>query len=1522
VATRRGQSQLRGRIPAALPVALTLLLLGAAPRAGAQYQASGYEPLSGQPFFLLSDKSYGPDEVAQVRVEVSTGGFGLSQVEAYGGVDVVVYRVPRPLAFLERQRNLHRVEVEGLPREEGLANTLAHLWDRWYRASRVAWRRIFSAEARASVTAQAPELKTPPKGVTEFVSPPQWSPLPGYDLVERFRYPVHYASPIKPPAQVQLAGSSSEFISAAAGNVMVPLGRLEPGLYIVEGYVGSHRANTLVFVGSSVAVTKASASEMLVWTAHRTTGTAVAGVSVVWTDGTGVLQRGTTDAQGLARLEHGAPERSYLFGADGDGGVFISESFYYDSEIYDAKVYAVTDRPLYRPGDQVFVKLMGRTFQSARDSVPLAAGAVTLTVFDPNGVAVETQKLRLSPGTGADTSFRLPEAAVGGGYELRFAYGQGTYSAAFRVAEYQKPHFEINVVQDKPEFKTKEPINGRLQLNYPDGKPVRDAQIQLTARSQRLTMVDGELGYYGQFPVKLETETLRSDAKGEAPFSLPAAEEPSRYVLTAFATDGAAYRVKTTRELLVERSLSAYAMRAERPFSTPGETVAFAVAPIGAAGDPPVAWEWVRLEDRAHDKGALVSPERLEVHFEQPGSYTVQLRDARGNVVGGAPHWVSGPGLTAPAGSIEIVPSKDTCAPGEVVELLLTFAEPVDDALLTLERDRVEEATLMSAGSGWVEASRITPTQWRARLPVRADFAPNVTFSVAYVRNGDYVFQNQGLKVARPRIDVALRTNKRRYAPGETVVVDVSTAVAGRPAPAVVAVGVVDEMIFALQPEIAPAIEDFFYHPRRNNVRTSSSLSFISYDLAKARSKGAPAPHGVQERRVKVLERPRREDVDTAAWRPSLRTDASGHARFTFVMPDSLTRWRITARAMSADGTVGQRTANVLSEKALYAKWTSPRWQRKGDLPIATIALFNQTSAPREADLSISAPGLEATRHLTLRPGATFVAQPIGAITGDGAVRLTVSAAGKVVDSLETPLERIPPGWRSPRTLVLDVKGPRVPLPLPADARSVRVRLASSSAAQFSRVVDDLLEYPYGCVEQTASRMIPFALAIESLGPEAGPLTDRLRQQLNGQRTRLAYMAGPKAWFTWWRSEGAEDPFLTAYAYYADWRAARALGIERTTDHWSRLLDVYAESAGSLPVLHRALMVSWMGEMGLPVKSLLQGLQSELAGASLDAAPRRRLSRTSSRILEDPDDRLGRAFAIVIASVAGRRLDVAPAPGFDPLVTRANVTLQTSGSPEAEALLVAAGLLPATEAFRLLAAVTSEMPTLERALTLTWLDGALGGRARPAAEVALLEPWRRTTTLGGATVWRWPAGRALPTELQLAKAPSLLTSAIVQFESGEEAGPSLPAKLERRLFQVKPAAEGQQLVPVDAESVLESDGLYLDEIRLSPGGRPLRHAVVEVPLPPGASVESTTWGVNLRNAAGQLEGLERARHEATPFGYAVPLDAADADVVLRHLVRFAERGTFVVPAARAYRMYQPDAKALENEGRPHRWEVR
>ncbi len=100
--------------------------------------------------------------------------------------------------------------------------------------------------------------------------------------------------------------------------------------------------------------------------------------------------------------------------------------------------------------------------------------------------------------------------------------------------------------------------------------------------------------------------------------------------------------------------------------------------------------------------------------------------------------------------------------------------------------------------------------------------------------------------------------------------------------------------------------------------------------------------------------------------------------------------------------------------------------------------------------------------------------------------------------------------------------------------------------------------------------------------------------------------------------------------------------------------------------------------------------------------------------------------------------------------------------------------------------------------------------------------------------------------------------------------------------------------------------------------RPPRWALLEVALPPGATVESSTWGLDLPGTeAGKTTPLERAIHQPTAHGYAVPLEtvAANGSHTLRHLVRFSQRGRYKLPPARVYRMYEPEAKGIEANGR-------
>lgn len=1623
--------------------------------AGVQAQASSAHSLAGgEPFFLLTDTSYGSDEEAKVRVEVTPYSYAVSE---YGGVDMLVYRISDPMAFLQKQKNLHRVQTDGKYVGEGLSNTLSYLWDSWYKRSRRMWQSLFNKEARQAVVQTAPELRTPRTQyqVTEFKPQPQYQPLAkenGFELVQRFRYPIMQAQSIKPLDGVKLDGSSSDFVPAQEGNVYVPVGTLSPGLYLVEGVMGQYRANTLLFVSDTVGVTKLSSEQLLLWAANRKDSAPAAGVQVFWTDGVGVLQSGKTAGNGVVVFDRSSPERTYVMGQDTKGGVFISENFYYDSEIYNSKMYAVTDRPLYRPGDAVQVSIWGRHFKNSSDSNALRDGTIDVRVIDPNGVTVLTKKMPYKQREGAHTGFTLPPNSSAGGYELRFSYAEqgasnaDVYAAAFRVVEYVKPHFSVHVQLGKKNHQTGEKIEGDLQLRYPDGKPVKNAKVQLSLRAQQLTMVDGEMAYAGMFPVKLQTQELQTDGSGNVAFVLPAAKEPSRYALTAFASDGAALRVRTSKEILIERAASRYSVRAAKQFSQVGESVpvrfvlqeSTGIATQTAAQSVPAKLQWVRLEDQSKGEEGLSGNQQsadagvATLKLPKAGSYSLTLRDADNNILGGTTHWVAGAGLQVVPGSIEIVTDKPSYSIGDTAQVLVSFSEPVADALLTLERDAVEQYALASAaeqgGSKWIELKRVSPTQLQAHIPIKKAFAPNMTFSVAYSKGGQFVFENRGLVVGQPSIELAIESNKAVYAPGETVELTVQTRQNGKPVAAQVALGVVDEMVYVLQPEIAPRIGDFFYHARRNNVRTTSSLAFISYDMATGRLAGPPARSTTPQRGVKVLERPRREEVDTAYWNGALQTDANGVVKVQVRMPDSLTRWRVTARALQADtGLVGQKTAYVRSSKDVYTKWTSPDWMRVGDTPTITWAAFNQTNTAQALQYRTSFDS--APKDITLQPGANTIALNIPKATEDGTpafaydkpLRVELLQNGKVVDALEKYVDGLPTAWQftNSQTIPIAAGSTQVPLSLPKDAHNIQVQLLNSVDGEFARIAQDLLDYPYGCVEQTASRLIPLSMAIPALQrstanqPVLAKRHSELRQRLQQSRLRLVYMAGPEGTFGWWGNQAHNDVLMTAYAYYADWQAAKVLGMDLPTEHWQPMLELFdpnaqkgksgkkkTQKAPAQPLTQRVMALWFAQQMGMPTDTILKGLLAEwkntfgvqavaLSAALSNTQPRadsasaeRAGGLGSSAILIDATSPQAKAMALVLlddmvlrskglnhAELKSGQLNKAALATARPPQAKAMTLVlldDIAGQLNEAALATARHMLNSTsptlqtlaymyekdvtgssagadylqsDVRSALERVSAQEATFEKALTLIFSKEALGNAMLARSSTAENAPvlgaqWLKDGVELGGKVARYRlkntsgsnasgSNASVPNALVFRQAVPEGWSAVVRYDSVRKTQ-TLPIAIERKLYRLEASDKAGEYTTslVQAGDSIDTDGLYLDTLNLqSKGAGDVHYALLEVPLPPGASVEASTWGIKLAGESGQsAQNIERAQNEAMRSGYAVPFahlthTQLKAGTTVRHLVRFSQKGTFSTPPARLYSMYQPHRVAVDGKGR-------
>jgi uncharacterized protein YfaS (alpha-2-macroglobulin family) len=1533
-----GQQPLTGAHAFGVLLALLLLMLSSVQWSHADDGADAVNNNSG--FFILADRSYSPSEQAQVRLELQNAS-DVQAIHNNGGVDVAVYKVPNPIGFLQAQTNLHRINLKAVPAQAGLWNSVVAIWDRITRSSRLLWRALFSEDARRGTVVVAPDLHVTSKTLAghPYVPESAYKPLVGFDLVARFRYPVQFAKDI-PSADAELAGANvmgsidqgdGTSIDTQAGtdnkptpamysngNVYVPIGKLAPGLYVVEAMLGEQRAVTMVFVGDTVAVNKISSSELLVWAVNRVTGAPVADVSVHWNDGTADLSTAKTNAQGWAQMQHASPEKTYVYAQDAQGGVMISENFYYDSEIYNTKLYATTDRPLYHPGDTVQLKVVGREFLNARDSKALISAPIQINVLDPNGLPVANQSMSFDGKNGGQASIKLPSDSNSGGYEIQLTYLNDIYSAAFRVANYQKPHFEINLVVNPKDLKTNQTIPVIAQLRYPDGKPVKNARVDLDLKAQTLSMIEGDLGYGGLFPVKLSSEQYTTDGSGNITMNLPPVKSPSRYVVSILATDGAAYRVRHTQELLIERANATWKLSTAARFSAVNQDVRVNVHQV-ASTDPttksttqivdPVQWKMVRLEDNTTVMGHF-SGSNFTVKPDKSGSYTISLLAADGSILGATSHWVSGAGLQVPPGHIEVVWDKDRYQVGDTANGLMTFSEPVDQALLTLERDHIEGVSLLNKPASWLTTEKISPQQWRVHVPVTEMFAPNITLSVAYVKNNQFLFENAGLVVASPKVDISISADKAQYTPGEQVKLTIQTHLKGQPIPASVSLGVVDEMIYVLQPEIAPDIHDFFYHPRRNNVRTQYSPSFIGYDLSSNQLDQPAIAHSTHERAIKVLERPRRDEVDTAYWAPQITTDEKGQAQVTFNMPDSLTRWRITARAMTADGVVGQSIAHILSNKDLYLKWTSPHWLRADDQATGNIAIFNQTNQVQQAQLSLSG-ALVSQQNVSLQPGINFVDVPRqGQQTGS--VTLALQQQGQIRDRLNVDLATRSNGRLTHVDRLISPVNHELTLGLPTDATHIRLRWLDSPRAAFYRVVDNLIEQPFGCAEQTASRMIPLALAYRAL-PADDVRRNEIAQQLYTQRLRLASMAGDEAKFGWWGTLMPTDPLVTVYAYYADWWTAQTLGLSLPADHWQRLLDIYSTDGVHYSYWQRALMLDWMRQIGLPVGSMVQALANEEVNAA--ALPQGRYHRDDSLILNDNSGQT-QDLALVLTS---RLLQATnqPLPATLAEKTTAAVTrIQSQHSPLGLALLQSAGLGDRTlAASTILEEASGDYATIDRSVMLTWLYQSLANVSDVTSAPTLPAPWSIMKTSTGNLVYTLPNRPLVKNAALNPTLPSVLSadsSAVISYDSAQHGTQSnLPATLSHQLYLLKPNSDGSfDAKPINDQKV-DTDALYLDTYTLTPKQK-LHYIVIEASLPAGAQVEPSTWGIKIND-----KDLDRANYQDMTGGYAVPVGDLDQPVTVQHLLRFSQRGRYVLPAARAYNMYQPDAQVLESAPLSH-----
>lgn len=851
-----------------------------------------------------------------------------------------------------------------------------------------------------------------------------------------------------------------------------------------------------------------------------------------------------------------------------------------------------TDRGLYRPGETVSMRGLVRKMTLGRGLGPVTGQTIDVRIANPKGEEVFSEKIKLSRYGSWNATFTAGEDVPLGDYAVSASLPDGRFAGHFQIEEFRPNTFEVKLEAPTQEIYAGDAVKLLAEGRYYYGAPVRggDVKFAIHGRSrwvhfdghEEFTFEDGlrhrrDVRPYGLESFWDEEEAkLGDDGKGALDTELARHNfaEPTTLMVSATVQDESNQAVTAHLSVPVHPArfylgldTGGWMAPAQKPKSlrfvavnAKGQQIASKANIVITRHTWSCAFEaWgYRGSYRCSENDTEVLSQRLSLAKEapamleftppEPGEYWVRIEGFDRNntrVQASSSLWVWGEGGSAwsvdESGRFDLIADKASYVAGDVARLLPKASLAGTTALVSIEREGVIEArTLTDLKDGQA-----------IEIPIGDAFAPNVYVSVMLSR-GRTEPGSRGLpkmtmglvnlQVAHPsrHLQVSVDTDKPSYRPGETVTTTIKlTDSRGLPVRGEVALSAADEGVLSLINFATPDPMARFYAGWGLGVLTASQLDRLAQvpepgqDRYMTGGDAAGAP-GTFRARFRA----------TAYWNPGVETNEQGIAHVTFQAPDNLTAFRLMAVAADMTDRFGHAERRFTVNKPLQLMSALPRFASVGDAFDAAVIVMNETGRAGSVAVKFEAEGLKVSgaRERTVElpvGGRARVAFPVSVeAEGKAQVRFAARMNGEQ-DGLEQsfPLQHPTPAEAALVSAGNATSETKLAVTLPegviAGTATLQMSFDPDGLAGIEESLRDLIQYPYGCLEQTTSRLIPL-VAVEELARQLG-LADlegpKLQRYIRVAIEKIGRHQTPDGGFSLWPG-GESEPYLTAFALW------------------------------------------------------------------------------------------------------------------------------------------------------------------------------------------------------------------------------------------------------------------------------------------------------------------------------------------------------------------------------------------------------
>lgn len=852
--------------------------------------------------------------------------------------------------------------------------------------------------------------------------------------------------------------------------------------------------------------------------------------------------------------------------------------------------FLLSDRGIYRPGETVHFKGFVRELRAAQPPRLPSDTTVAIQVRDAKGTQVASRELSLSEFGSFSLDHELNPAAALGDYVVTATVGAQTFYEHFSVQEFRPIEFDLTPQTPDPPTPRLlgQPIDVSFNAAYLFGSPVTGATADWNVTRRQGYLDFGHLpGFSFQDADSVSdgnhiaNGTLETNGIGDVAFQFSDGyadlSGPQDYVVSVGVTDATEQRVSRQAVIRAHATDAYLGVRIKEWVTTAGEPFRFDLASITPNGkflatkaqlsltrseyrcarikdSPYRRWDCTHIKTPIWTRDVEIDGKGIHTETVTPaeaGRYIIRIdgKDRRGNVIAATDTvWVVGDGANSWTGGdesvrMEIVQSKKKYEVGDVARLVPQADLAGMTVLLSIERDGIVETRIEKIESGVPSFD----------IPITVAYAPNVYVSLVAVRGRSGEDDREDLPRFRmgatdlrvnfesKRLRVNIHTEKEAYKPGEWVKGHVRVVSGTDPVRAEIAVSVADEGVLKLINFATPDPMKTFYAPWGWAVDASTNWNhFLRYTLPRG-AEGEEGHDGGGGARV------RSNFVSSAFWAPALVTDAEGRAAFRFKAPDNLTAFRIMAAAADTGDRFGSGDHTIRVRKDLMVRSILPRFFNEEDEVEIGAVVHNYSST-----------GGNVTFH--------FESEVLTPRVLDKTVHIAANGKERVLFRVNVPRDKLDADvlFKASMGTHRDALKKRLPIRIPIvtdrlpvlvgnmqEAGSVDAELTwpeqtLANRSRFTVAVDrtglsDLgpslryvIGYPYGCLEQTLSRLIPMFKVNDLVsGIDVEELKDKkqLDRFVRAGVGKILRQQDQRGHFSLW-PDSESSPHLTAYALY------------------------------------------------------------------------------------------------------------------------------------------------------------------------------------------------------------------------------------------------------------------------------------------------------------------------------------------------------------------------------------------------------